>query len=266
MRHHKKVCQCHLDVCKSCVIFLLERDECMTQERKSDDNIVRFEQKGTKVKTFRKNFPISEELRRVLLKDVFPDFQEFAINQYFELFQPILMLFVNEHEPPIHKRRLLEENLFWWRIFFDKSMELANCIEEYYLVHYRMYNHNPIINSWLKELNHAKPAFYFVEFKQDDYNYELTDIISREVVHVMVDQTMNTLEKETVVFGTIFPIGANTYFPFTEFYPFDYVTTIAIYNNLKEFFKQHQQLGNNFEITIHALSAMLEIEHIFLEI
>lgn len=235
----------------------------MMQEKKSDEKVVPFVQNRTKIKSFRQNFPISDELRRNLLVEVFPNFRDYALNKYFDIYKPVLSVFINDHELAFSKRSLLEKNLFWWRILFDASMNVTNCVEEYIFHHHRQLYKGPIIISWLHELNSSTPGFYQIGRKLDDMTFILTNLLTNENINVMIDKDMEIPELDTVVFGTIFPIGANVYHPFTTFFPFNYITRVAIKKNLSRYYRIHKDAGNKYETIIHVLSAMLEIERLF---
>lgn len=151
------------------------------------ETIIPFVQSETNTKTFRNDYPVSEELKEVMLTKVFKDFTRYALERYYPEYLPILTEYLHEHEIRGYKRESLLHNLFWWRIFYDSSMGFQNsCIEDFIVENYSWLSKRPILISWLKECGKAIPKFYFVGYKYNERVLVVMDTLEGKPLNIIV--------------------------------------------------------------------------------
>ena len=229
---------------------------------KTVEKVVEFVQSETKSKTFRLDYPVSEELREVMVNEVFSDFMTFALELYFDDCLPVFKEYVEGHNSRQEKQQELLQNLFWWKIFYDSSINRReNCIEEYIAENYHWLCKRPMIKSWLRECAKAVPKFYFVGHKYNDRELVMIDIMEEETLDVIVydPQAIPPIKGE-IVMGTLIPLGGGLHFPIIDFYHFDFEAREAIANCLHHYYEKYLKNSTMHEAFIHVLSAMLQIE------
>jgi hypothetical protein len=226
------------------------------------EKVVEFVQSETKTKTFRLDYPVSEELRDVMVTEVFRDFMIYATDLYYAEYFPTLKEYVDEHEPKMEKRETLVKNLFWWRILFESSMNLKeSCIEDYISENYPSLRKRTFMISWLKECGKAFPKFYYVGYKYNDRVLVLIDILEEKPLDVIVcDPFAISPKKGEIVMGTLLPLGDGLHFPINDFYHFDFEAREAIAACLHHYYDKYLKNSTIQEAFIHVLSAMLQIE------
>ena len=232
------------------------------------ETIIPFVQSETNTKTFRNDYPVSEELKEAMLTKVFKDFTRFALERYYPEYLPILTEYLHEHEIRGDKRESLLHNLFWWRIFYDSSMGFqSSCIEDFIVENYSWLSKRPILISWLKECGKAIPKFYFVGYKYNDRVLVVMDSLEEKPLNIIVyDPLAIPPIKGEIVMGTILPLGNGLFFPISDFYHFDYQAREEIAHHLHYYYDLHMKTSPINEAFIHVLSAMLQIEKlVFLE-
>jgi hypothetical protein len=228
----------------------------------TDEKVLEFVQSDPKAKTFRINYSVSEKLREVMVNEVLRDFMLYASNLYYANHFPILKEYADEHHSKIEKRETLIENLFWWRIFFESSMNYTeNCIDDYINDHYHLLRKSPLLLSWLRECGKATPKFYFVGYKYTDHVLVLIDILEEKPLDVIVcDPFAIPPKKGEIVMGTLFPLGGGLHTVLNDFYHFDYEARKPIAACIHHYYNKYLKNSSMQEAFIHVLSAMLQIE------
>ena len=56
----------------------------MMRKQETVEKIVEFAQSVTKTKTFRHDYPVSEDLRQVMVSEIFRDFMIYALDLYYD--------------------------------------------------------------------------------------------------------------------------------------------------------------------------------------
>jgi hypothetical protein len=231
-------------------------------ENKTLEKVVEFAQSETKTKTFRHDYPVSDELRQVMVSEIFSDFMQYVLERNYAESTPLLKEYVDEHDPKREKRQGLIHNLFWWKIFYDSNLNSRkNCVEDYIADNYHWLSRKPIIISWLRECAKAIPKFYHVGYKYNDRVLIVTDILEEETLNVIVyDQLAIPPIKGEIVMGTLIPLGGGLFFPIIDFYHFDFEARKDIAMHLHYYYDKHLKTSTMHEAFIHVLSAMLQIE------
>lgn len=234
----------------------------MNEERVTNEKVIKFEQSESNTKIFRHDYPVSDELRKVMVNEVFTDYMKFAFERYYNEFFSLLREFAENHHLEGEKRDELVHNLFWWRLLYDSSSNLGlSCIEEYIAVHYHSLRKRPILISWLRECDKVVPKFYHVGYKFNDRVLVVTDFLTEKTLNVIVhDPLAIPPKKGEIVMGTLIPLGDNLFFPIIDFYHFSYEARRDIAMNLHHYFYKHLKTSPMHEAFIHVLSAMLQIE------
>ncbi len=240
----------------------MKRMGVMNEERIANDNVIQFTQSETKTKTFRHDYPVSDELRNVMVHEVFSDFMKFGLERYYNDFLSISKRFADDHQLKGRKRDELIHNLFWWRILYDSSTTFCNSsIEEYIAENSQRLKKRHFLISWLRECDKAVPKFYHVGHKFNDRVLVVTDLLTRKNHNVIVyDPLAIPAQKGEIVMGTLMPQGNRLYFPIVDFYHFDYDARKEISINLNYYYKKYLETSPMLEAFIHVLSAMLQIE------
>ncbi len=229
------------------------------------EKIVEFAQSLTKTKTFRHDYPVSEDLRHVMVSEVFRDFMIYAFDLFYDNENlSLLKEYVAEHNPKSEKRQGLLDNLFWWRLIYDSSLNLVNsCFDNYISENVNTLRDRPFIKSWLRECNKAVPKFYFIGHKYNDRFFVAIDILTQKPLDVIVyDPTAIPPKKGEIAMGLLIPLGGGLYFPIVDFYHFDYEAREAIASCLHHHYDKFLKNSTLMEAFIHVLSVMLQIESI----
>lgn len=236
-------------------------------EMKTVEKIIEFAQSGTNTKSFRPDYPVSEELRERML-DTFSDFMDFTLDAYFHEVAPFLEEYVEELKTREEKKDILLHNLFWWRIVYDANYNYReSCIAEYLAEKDRGLDRGPVIESWLRESWKAIPKFYYVGYKYNDRFFVVVDILTEKTIDVLVcDPLAIPPENGEVVVGTLIPLGEGLHAPIVDFYHFDYEARIDIARHVHYYYERFSKNSTPHETFLHVLSAMLQIERlIFIE-
>lgn len=234
------------------------------EKNETVEKVVEFAQSETKTKIFRPNHPVSDELRQVMVNEVFRDFIKYAWDHYYTDCLPILKEYVDDHNPKKEKRQLLLKNLFWWKIFYDSSRNFReSCLEDYIEENDHWLSKRPILISWLRECGKAIPKFYYVGHKYNDRVLVVIDTLEEKPLDVIVyDPNAVQPKKGEIVMGTLIPLGDDLYFPINDFYHFDFKARQEIAMHLHYYYDKHLKSSTMHEAFIHVLSAMLQIESI----
>lgn len=234
------------------------------EKNETVEKVVEFAQSENKTKIFRPDHPVSDELRKVMVNEVFKDFMEYTWDHYFTACLPILEEYVEDHKPKKEKRQILLKNLFWWKIFYDSSRNLReSCLEDYIEENNHWLSKRPILISWLRECGKAIPKFYFVGHKYTNRVLVLIDMLEEKPLDVIVcDPYAVQSKKGEIVMGTLIPLGGGLFFPINDFYHFDFKARQEIAMHLHYYYDKHLKSSTLHEAFIHVLSAMLQIEKI----
>ncbi|MEH7074594.1 hypothetical protein [Neobacillus drentensis] len=233
------------------------------------EKIAEFVQSSTKTKTFRGDYPVSEDLRHVMVNEVFRDFMIYTIDLYYdcENLSP-LQEYVEEHSPKTEKRQGLLDNLFWWRLLYDISSNPANsCFNHYISDNPMKLRDRPFIKSWLRECNNAVPKFYFIGHQYNDRVFVAIDFLTHKPLDVIVYDPIAIPPKQgEIAMGILIPLGGGLYFPMVDFYHFDYEAREAMASCLHHHYDKFLKNSTLIEAFLHVLSVMLQIEKtIFLQ-
>lgn len=228
-------------------------------------NVVEFAQNSIKAKLFRKDYPLSSELMGIFVGDIFSNFMKFVYQQYYGEYQFMLQDFSTSHDSHTEKRKLLEENVFWWRLLYDISLNVGrNCVEEYISVHCKQLSKMPLAVSWLQECSKAIPKFYHIGYKYEDRVLIVTDVVEKKALNVVVYDPLAVPPKTNeIAVGTLLPLGGGMYFPAVDFYHFDYEARIEILIHFYKLYNHYINHSTMHEAFIHLFSAMLQVESRF---
>jgi hypothetical protein len=229
------------------------------------EKIVEFEQSVTKTKKFRLDYPVSEDLMRVMVSDVFGDFMIYAFDLYYDNENlSLLKEFVAEHKPKAEKQQGLLDNLFWWRLMYDSgSHQVNSCFDDYISENRITLRDRPFIKSWLRECIKAVPKFYYIGHQYNDRSFVAIDILTHKPLDVIVyDPTAIPPKKGEIAMGTLIPLGGGLHFPIIDFYHFDYEAREAMASCLHHHYDKFLKDSTLKEAFIHVLSVMLQIESI----
>jgi hypothetical protein len=227
------------------------------------EKIVEFAQSVTKTKTFRLDYPVSDDLRQVMVSEVFRDFMIYALDLYYDNENlSLLKEYVAEHNPKAEKRQGLLDNLFWWRLMYNSSPNPVNsCFDDYISENLHTLRARPFIKSWLRECNKAVPKFYFIGHQYNDRYFVAIDILTQKPLEVIVyDPTAIPPTRGEIAMGTLIPLGGGLYFPIVDFYHFDYEAREAMASCLHHHYDKFLKKSTLKEAFIHVLSVMLQIE------
>ena len=236
----------------------------MKDKEKKVETVVKFAQSATKTKYFHHDYPITDEVRKILLLDVYRDFTKYVLEENYAANQYELKGYVDEHDPEGEKREGLEHNLFWWKMLYDASQDdNMSCVERYIIEHEKKLNNKPLITSWLREWEKAIPKFYYVGHKYNDQVLVVVDMLTNQTLDVIVyDPFAVPSKKGEIVMGTLIPIGDALYFPIIDFYHFDFEARIDLVNSLDHHYDKHLESSTMLEAFIHVVSVALQIEQL----
>jgi hypothetical protein len=239
------------------------KGDVMMGKPETVEKIVVFEQSVTKTKIFRLDYPVSEDLMRVMVSDVFRDFMIYAFDLYYDNENlSLLKEFVAEHKPKTEKQQGLLDNLFWWRLMYDSgSHQVNSCFDDYISDKHYTLRDKPFIKSWLRECNKVVPKFYFIGHKYNDRSFVAIDILTHESLEIIVyDPTAIPPKEGEIAMGTLIPLGGELYFPIVDFYHFDYEAREAMASCLHHHYEKHLKTSSMKEAFFHVVSVMLQIE------
>lgn len=235
----------------------------MKEVKEQIDKVVEFAQSKSRATQFLHDYPITEELKIVILTEEFRSFADYVVNRYFSEYQILLQEYIEEHSPEEAKHGTLKDNLFWWKVLYDSSQDdKMSFVEDYIAENIDRLKSNPLIISWLREWEKAVPKFYHVGYKYSDRVLIVTDMLTTKTLDVIVyDPTAVPPQKGEIVMGTLIPIGDALYFPIIDFYHFEYTArediALSFHHNFRNRIKD-----NPHEEFIHAASVMLQIERL----
>jgi hypothetical protein len=229
-----------------------------------DRKVIDFAQTATSSTKFRFEYPVSMELREEMVRKVFRDFMNFAIDRYYDETIDSLEEFVTDLQIKDEKFHSLLFNLFWWRLFSESSENNgSDVIEEYIAENYHWLSEKPIFISWLKECKKAITSFYFIGYKFNDRALVAIDLFTEETIEILVyDPLAIPPKKGEIAFGTLIPIGGGSFFPIIDFYHFDFGARQEIANHLQHYYEEHLRTSPAREVIIYILTAMLQIEQL----
>lgn len=232
---------------------------------RTDSNVIEFVQSETKTKTFRLDYPVSDELRKVMVDEIFSDFKDFALDLYYDDYRPLLMEYVDEHRPrTADKKYGLLKNIFWWRMLYECSINLKeNPMVSYITANHHEFRKRPFVKSWLRECSKQIPKFYYVLSIFSNRKLSVMDIMTQEILDVVICEPLSTppIQGE-VILGTLMPMGGGLHFPVVDFYHFDYEAREKIVPLLGYYYDKYLKNSTMHEAFIHVLSTMLQIERI----
>ncbi|MFD1040048.1 hypothetical protein ACFQ3N_16875 [Virgibacillus byunsanensis] len=230
------------------------------------DKVVEFAQSESKAKKFSHIYPISDEVKGVMLNEVYGDFTKYVLVRNYSEFQSILKEYVDSHYLRVEKREALEQNLFWWRVLYDSNQNSEmSCVESYISENYHRLRNKSLITSWLREWDRVMPKFYYVGYKYNDRVLVVVDILTEETLDVIVyDPLAIPPKKGEIVMGTLIPLGDALYFPIIDFYHFDVEASEDIAKHIHHYFDIHLKTSTMHEAFIHVLSVALQIERLVL--
>lgn len=231
--------------------------------KKKVKKVMKFAQSESRAKQFRHDYPITDELKQVLLTEVFRDFTKYVVERYYSTYTSMLEEFVEGHFPRKEKRESLELNLFWWQIYYHANQNNMSCVEDYIADNYHDLSNKPLITSWLREWDKAVPKFYHVGYKYNDRVFVVTDLLTAKTLDVIVYAPYAVPPKKgEIVMGTLLPIGDALYFPIIDFYHFDFEAREEIARHIIHYYQKHLKTTTMHEAFIHVLSAVLHVERI----
>ncbi|MED4205472.1 hypothetical protein [Neobacillus mesonae] len=232
---------------------------------KKQDTVFELVQSDMCAKRFRRDYPVSEELRETMVTEIFPDFKAFALDQYYDdenldIFQE----FIDDIKPQLEKQKNLLDNLFWWKLFYEATEKSGrNCMEDYIGDHHFTLRNRPFFASWLRECVRMVPKFYFIGTKVNERYFIAVDILNQQTLEVIVpDLKLVPPKKGEIAVGTLMPLGGSLYFPISDFYRFNYEAREAIASCFHHHYEKHSKNATQHEAFLHVLSVMLQIEKI----
>jgi len=231
--------------------------------RTHNTNVVEFAQTVSGTKKFRHEYPISEPLKKLLLIDIYQDFTSFVLSQYFSEAKPFIDEFLSFHPTYRNKKSSLEQNLFWWYVLYQNSMNPEmNFIDQYVFENKAKYRKKHIIPAWLNEWGKAVPKFYLIRNKYDQKKYIFEDILNRKEVEVSLNSEDLYYYEGALIVGTLIPIGNSVYFPVVDFYDFTYETSVEILTHILFYYKNYYETTTSvYQLFLHLFSAALQIEN-----
>ncbi len=229
----------------------------------SEEKVVELAQNTIKSEVFRIDYPLSSKLKEILVGDVFSDFMKYAYQRYYHEYHTILKEFSVSHEVQEDKRKVLEENVFWWRLFYDISLQLdRNVVEEYISDHYARLSRMPLAISWLRACATVVPKFYLIGYIYDDRIIIVTDILTLETQNVFIyDPLASPPKTDEIVAGTLLPLGGGLSFPVIDFYHFENDARLEILRHIHYYHDIFSEGSTLHEAFIHVFSSMLQIEN-----
>lgn len=234
----------------------------MKTEKEVHHVIVEFAQTKLNANKFRQHYPITEEMKDELLTKILKDCIAYVTKHYYASHQIIFREYIDEHVIRGGKRSALENNLFWWQMIYNASLDQEmSCIEDYITTHYKVFCKKPLMVSWLREWEKATPAFYYVEAQHHNHSLLLIDMRTKKPVDVILYDPLASLPIQgEVVMGTLIPIGQRLYFPVVNFYHFDLGASKYIMRHFDYYYQKHIKKGTVLEVFIHVLSIILQVE------
>ncbi len=234
----------------------------MEKSKEKSNVVVKFAQTLAKSKKFRHDQPLTDELRVLMIEQVFIDIAEYVIEHHYEDSLDIFQEFIDDHYLPNEKQLGLSENLFWWQMLYHVHQDPeVNFIEDYIADNITYLHHKPLIVSWLREWKKAVPKFYYVGYKYNDRVLVVVDMMTKETLDVIVYDPQAIPPKQgEVMMGTLIPIGDALYFPIVDFYHFDVELRESIAPLIHHHYQTYQNNTTTLEAFIHILSSVLQFE------
>lgn len=235
--------------------------------QRKDGKVVAFAQSRSNASKFRHDYPLTNELRNELLGDVYTQFTNFVLREEYMASQPFLREFMESYDLEEEKSYALEFNLFWSKVLYTACHHK----KLNYISHFIARNiqqdrqRSPLIYHWLREWEKAVPNFYRIDFKYNHREWLVTNLLTDEIVEVMVRDT-HTIPALTgeIVMGTLIPIGNRIYFPIVDFYHFDFSVKEEITVHLQKNYHQYIKESPFYEAFFRILSEVLEMEQVMI--
>ncbi|MGJ7922242.1 hypothetical protein [Neobacillus sp. LXY-4] len=239
------------------------------KKQKTVKNLVTMVQSKPKAKTFRIDYPVSNDLLLEMVTKVFRDFMNDTLDLYYhDENLSVLEEIVEEHNPKEEKKESLLDNLFWWQILNSSGQnKKRSCIEDYIGENFHRFRTKPFMTSWLRACDQAEPKFYFIGETFNERIFFAIDILTHKPHLVFIfDRNSIPPKHGELVMGTLLPLGGNVFFPIVDFYHFDYESREAMASCFHYHYSRYKKEYSKDETFLHVLSVMLQIERmIFLE-
>lgn len=236
----------------------------MKQNKKTVKKVAAFAQSEAKAKQFRYNYPVTDELKREMLTEIFPDLAKYVMEQNYAENYPMLREYADEHHLSEDKRDVVVHHIRWWQILYQANQDGgADCVEDYIAENHDKLRNKPLITAWLREWNKAIPKFYYVGHKHNDRVLVVVEMLAKETLDVIVyDPTAVPPKKGEIVMGILLPLGDALYFPIIDFYHFDLEAREEIVRHLHHYYDKHLKDSTMLEAFIHVFSITLQIEQL----
>jgi thiol-disulfide isomerase/thioredoxin len=234
-------------------------------KKESVEKVVDFEQTAVNTKTFRLHYPVSEELRRIMVSEVFRDFMIDVVQLNYDACLLLLNEFAAEHDVREEKWNDVLHNIFWCKVFYDSNEDFWNsCIADFIYKNNDRLKNTPILISWLETCAKAVPKFYFIGHKYNDRVFVAIDILDEKPLNVIVyDPLAVSPKKGEIAAGLLIPLGDGLYFPIVDFYHFDFEAREAIANCFHFHYDKYLKINDTpYDIFLNVFSTMLQIEGI----
>ncbi|MCM3567618.1 hypothetical protein [Neobacillus mesonae] len=231
------------------------------------EKVIDFVQSDINSKKFRLDYPVSEELRGMMVDQVFSDFMAYALEQYYDDENLLLLKeFIDDLCSRTEKKEALLHHLFWWKLFYEASQyPYRSCMEDYLTDHFFTMKNQPFIAAWLRECMKMVPKFYFIGHKYNNRTFIAVDILTHTTLEVMVfDPKAVPPKRGELAMGMLMPLGGGLYFPIVDFYHFDYKSREAIASCFHYHHHKYSKNAGEHETFLHVLSVMLQIEKMIL--
>lgn len=223
-------------------------------------NVIQFAQTISRTRKFRHDYPITKELQKLLVLDVYSDFVKYMLGRFYFEAKPFIDEFTVFHPTTEKKTPLLVNNLFWWYAL-NQEIDGHQAIEEYIQKQKYHYRKKSIIPAWLREWNKAVPKFYQVVYRYNDNALVLMDIFEKKPLDVNIyDHEAVAAKEGEIVAGTLIPIGNSLYFPIIDFYHFDIEATEEIITHILLYYEQYNDINSMHQFFLHLLSIALQVE------
>ncbi|MGP4071320.1 hypothetical protein ACTWQB_02055 [Piscibacillus sp. B03] len=231
------------------------------------NNVYEFMQNSTSTKTYRHDYPMTEELMDELLGEVYLPIYKQTYFHHYENAKDRLLRFVREHEVPNTKQEKVIDLVFWWKILYEMQHdEDFDEVYQYKVSHQAFLNKRPILSSWLKEWYKIYPKFYYVSdqfalngsFAVDCEKQTITEIL---FPHPMIQPP----KKYSIIVAILLPYCDSLYFPLCDYYVFDDKVKREIAPNINFLYQELDGKDHKLDQFMHMFSSVLRLEQLYLD-
>ncbi|TFE02316.1 hypothetical protein [Jeotgalibacillus salarius] len=220
-----------------------------------------FEQARADSKIFRTEYPLSKELRRQFIKNVYGKLDHYVLKQSVTGMYPDFLKFARICEARPEKEEHAAQLFYWWRLLNDAHKNpSSNIFSEFHYEHFTFFKKHPIFLSWLNLAKQVCPDFYYVAEGITPHSCYLIQLKDRKIIKMMLPGSNQSLPQNgTVISATLLPFSSQLHLPIAM-YQFEEAATEDIVAILKHFHIEMKDEIDPYQVWLKIFKSLLLVE------